>query len=268
MKEKCSFGEQIKRWRMARGTSQLALAAEAGVSSRHLSFLETGRSRPSRKMVERLAEPLDLPLRARNDLLFSAGFAPRYGERPLNDEELEQAHHALGFLLRMQEPYPAFVLDRHWNIVMWNEPHERFIRALMPTVRNLDGMNALDLVFDPALLRKRIPNWQVVAAAVLRRLRRQLARRPDDEAARALWDRVRRFPGAAELPPSLAPEHSTILIPLQIELDNRTLSWFSTLAAFGAAGDVTLEELVIESFFPANRETREFVERLSVDRQE
>jgi transcriptional regulator with XRE-family HTH domain len=255
------FGDQLKTWRKARGTSQLGLAGEADISSRHLSFLETGRSRPSREMVDRLAEALDLPLRARNGLRLSAGFAPRYGEHSLEDEEMEQVRRGLEFLLRMHEPYPAFVLDRYWDVVMGNSPYRELNQILLPKSA-ADNPNALDLVFQPGLLRDRIRNWPEVAAAVLRRLRRQFANTPEDDRIRALWDRVHSSPGVTALRPESAWEPSPILVPLRIGIGERTLSWFSTLAVFGAVGDVTLEELVIESFYPADDETREFVEAL------
>lgn len=260
MDESRSFSELLRRWRRARGSSQLDLAGEAGVSSRHLSFLETGRARPSRAMVGRLAEALDLTLRAHNDLLLSAGFAPRFGARPLDDLDLEEAKCALRFLLRMHEPYPAFVIDGEWTLIMWNEAQERQFDLMLPQGVDRRRLNALDLVFEPGLLRERIINWPEVAGAVLRRLRRQLASRADDARLRDLWQRVRSSPGFTELPRSFALEHSPVLVPVRIDYDGRTLSWFSTLAVFGATGDITLEELVIESFFPADEETRRFVE--------
>ena len=262
-----SFGGQIKTWRKTRGSSQLALAGRADISSRHLSFLETGRSRPSREMVDRLAEALDLPLRARNGLLLSAGFAPRFGQCSIDDGEMSQAREALEFILKMHHPNPVIVLDRYWNIVMGNRAHDLLIRTLLPDSSLGGELNSLDLVFQPGLLRERIRNWPEVATAVLRRLRRQMANSPDDEKMRALWDRVRNSPGVAELRSWPAWDRPAILVPLQIRLGDRTLSWFSTLAVFGAAGDVTLEELVIESFYPADPGTREFVERLFEEKQ-
>ena len=258
-----SFREQLRLWRQARGSSQLDLAAEAGVSTRHLSFLETGRARPSRDMVGRLGEALDLPLRARNDFLLSAGFAPQFGARPLDAAELQEARRALQFLLKMHEPYPAFVVDGEWTIVMLNAAQEGLFRLLLPGDVDRQKLNALDLIFKPGLLRERMTNWSEVASAVLRRLRRQLASRPDDEAIQALWVRVRRSPGVAELPQTFAGEHPPILVPVRIEHDGHTLSWFSTIAVFGATGEITLEELVIESFFPADEATRQFVERMT-----
>jgi transcriptional regulator with XRE-family HTH domain len=262
MPDSRSFQQHLRLWRQARGTSQLDLAGEAGVSTRHLSFLETGRAKPSRDMVGRLAEALDLPLRARNDFLLSAGFAPQFGARPLDDAELQEARRALQFLLRMHEPYPAFVIDGEWTIVMQNAAQERLFRLLLPNHVDRQKLNALDLVLNPGLMRERIANWDEVASAVLRRLRRQLAGRPDDARIQTLWERVRRSPGVAELAQMFTREHSPILVPVRIEYESRALSWFSTLAVFGATGEVTLEELVIESFFPADEATRRFVEEL------
>jgi len=255
-----TFSDQLRRWRQARGSSQLDLAGEAGVSARHLSFLETGRAKPSRDMVGRLAEALDLTLRAHNDLLLSAGFAPRFGARPLDDLDLEEARRALQFLLRMHEPYPAFVVDGEWTIVMQNAAQDRQFNLLLPKGVDRQRLNALDLVFEPGLMRERIVNWPDVATAVLRRLRRQLASRADDARLQGLWQKVCGSPGVAELPQNFAADHSPILVPVRIDHDGRILSWFSTLAVFGATGEITLEELVIESFFPADEATRRFVE--------
>ncbi len=255
------FSETLKHWRGTRGTSQLALAQIAGISSRHLSFLETGRSKPSRRMIHRLAEALDLPLRARNDLLLGAGFAPRYGERLLEDEEMAPIREALAFVLRMHEPYPAFVLDRRWDIVLWNRTHEQLIQTFLSGA-GPDGLNALDLVFQPGLLREHILNWQEVAITLLRRLRRQVSGASHDAELQALWQRTRRTPGVEAIPEELTWDRPAILVPLKLQLGEQTLSWFSTLAVFGAAGDVTVEELVVEQFFPADEDTRRFVESM------
>lgn len=270
-----AFGERLKRQRQTTGASQLGLALEAEVSTRHLSFLETGRAQPSRSMVLRLSDAMNLPLRDRNNLLLAAGFAPQYAELSLDDEELAAARHALGFLLEMHEPYPAFVLDRAWNIVLWNRPHEVLIGALSQDARpedahpggtlDIERLNAMDLVCEPGPMRDHIVNWEVVAQAVVGRLRRQLASNPHDQALIELWERVRAYPGIEELdrlPPVPAARAHEILIPLDMRVGDVTLSWFSTLAVFGTAREVTLSELVIESFFPADQGTRDYVTSL------
>ncbi|MCH7780956.1 MAG: helix-turn-helix transcriptional regulator, partial [Acidobacteria bacterium] len=189
----------LRGWRSRRGVSQLAMALDAGVSTRHLSFLETGRARPSRRMVLRLAAVLDLPLRERNGFLLSAGFAPRFGERPLTSAELEQAFHAVRLMLDAHEPYPAFALDRYWNIIMWNRPLAVMLADLTVDGTPIDQINALDLVFAPGLMRERLLNWEEVASAVLKRLRRQMVRAASDERLQETWKKIQASAGVADL---------------------------------------------------------------------
>ena len=256
-----SFNTLLKGWRALRGVSQLAMALDAGVSARHLSFLETGRARPSREMVLRLAAALDLPLRERNGFLLSAGFAPRFGERPLTSAELKQAFHAVRLMLDAHEPYPAFALDRYWNIVLWNRPLAEMLGELTTDGESIDEINALDLIFEPGLMRERFLNWTEVASAVLKRLRRQVARAASDERLQETWKKAQESPGVAELVREGHPgETPPVLVPMKIRQDDRVLTWINTLAVFGASGDVTLDELVVESFFPGDEETRRFVE--------
>lgn len=247
--------------------SQLDLGLAAGVSARHISFLETGRSRPSAEMVMRLAGAMELPLRERNVLLTSAGFAPRFRHRPLDHEDLSEARRALQQILDVHAPNPAFVQDREWRIVLWNRPQEIMLRDLVGEGGAPSDLNVLDLVFQPGPMRERCINWEIVAAAVLRRLRRQMAQAGPDDPLRRRWDRVMAAPGAADLSRALRFEDPPpILIPMVVrEPDGTTSSWFSTLAVFGATGEITLEELVVESFFPADDATRKLVARLAAD---
>lgn len=261
------FGETLREWRARRGLSQLELSLRADVSARHISFIETGRSRPSRSMVMRLAGSLDLPLREQNVLLLAAGFAPHYGERPLSDAEMAGARRALRIILQAREPYPAFALDRHWNLILWNRTQEMLLRDAVPVGGTLADLNALDLVFRPGPVREQILNWTEVAAAVLRRLRRQIARLGPDERLAAALARVLESPGVAAIDaagraadPEVAPP---ILVPLRMHDGRRTLSWFTTLEVFGATGEATLEELVVESFYPADDATRAFIEEVA-----
>jgi transcriptional regulator with XRE-family HTH domain len=257
-----AFNSLLREWRSRRGASQLALALDARVSARHLSFLETGRSRPSRAMVLRLADALDLPLRERNGLLLSAGFAPRFGERPLTSEELQQAFRAVRLMLDAHEPYPAFALDRYWNIVLWNRPLAAMLGDLTAEGRSIDRINALDLVFEPGPMRERFLNWDEVASAVLKRLRGQLARAASDQRLQEAWRKVQESPGVADLiRGGHADATAPILVPMKLREGDQVLTWINTLAVFGATGDVTLDELVVESFFPGDEETRRFVEQ-------
>ena len=173
-----AFGIQLRRWRTARGMSQLTLATEAGISARHLSFLETGRAQPSREMVQLLAGMLDVPLGDRNALLVSAGYAPAYGERPLSAPELEPVRRALQFTLRQQEPFPALVVDGEWNIVMGNEGSGRIFDLFDDDPCDQTDPrppNVMRTVFDPNCLRRYIVNWEELAECLVNSLHRQVA---------------------------------------------------------------------------------------------
>ena len=254
-----SFSNHMRSWRSRRGLSQMALGLNSGTSPRHISFLETGRSRPSRKMVLRLAQAMDLPLREQNRLLNAAGFAPLFGERPIEDDALREARSAVKLLLTAHEPYPAMVVDRYWQLVAWNRPQLYFLRELTDDVGSLSHVNALDLVFQPGGMREQFLNWNEVATAVLRRLNRQRARVGDDRRLEALWERALATPGTAKLMEGVGLEDAPPpLVPMRMRQEGKTVTWVNTLASFGATGDATLEELVIESFFPADEETRVF----------
>ena len=216
----------------------------------------------------RLADALELPLRARNELLLDAGFAPSYGERSLEDEALLEARRALDFLLEGHEPNPAFVLDRMWQIVRWNGTQGYLLRDLYEKGGSPADLNALDLVLAPGRMRDSLENWEEVATAVLRRLQRQLSRVGPADALHEVWQRLQGLPGVAELELAESAHGSApVLIPMRIREGDHVLTWFSTLAVFGATGDVTLEELVIESFFPGDDATRGFVAALAAERR-
>src|SRR5262245_62106882 len=167
-----AFGRLLRQWRTTRHLSQLALATQAGISTRHLSFLETGRAQPSREMVQLLAGMLDVPLGERNALLVSAGYAPLYGERPLGAPELEPVRRALQFILRQQEPFPAFVLDAQWNIVMRNDASRRICGLFRGPGHDERSVNVMRTVFDPGRLRGFISNWEDVAQCLMHSLHR------------------------------------------------------------------------------------------------
>jgi transcriptional regulator with XRE-family HTH domain len=276
------FARQLRHWRARRRWSQLDLAGEAEVSSRHLSFLETGRSRPSREMVLRLAGALDLPLRERNELLLAAGYAPLYGERSLDDPRLRAVRDGLAFLLLRHEPYPAFVIDRGWNVRLANQAYFRFAAVLgaaaappaaargpAPSIPPAGAagapLNALRLVLDPAGLRPALVNWPQVARVLAARLERELRLADHPAELVALRDEVLRDPEVrAALATPLAPdEERSLLVPIVFRAAGRTLSWYSTIASFGAPLDVTLQEARIESLLPADEETRRFAEELA-----
>lgn len=257
------FGSRLRSWRKRRGFSQIALGLDAQVSARHISFLETGRAQPSRAMVLKIATALDLPLRERNELLLSAGFAPRYEHHSLDDVDVVEARRALRFLLDAHEPYPAFVLDRYWQVVLWNRTQELLLREVAGADDAPSDLNVLDLVFVPGKGRAQFLNWEDVARAILRRLRRQLVRVGPGDPLQRKWLEIQDLPGVSELSLSEDLERPPpILVPMRIRNGDSTFTWFSTLAVFGAAGDIALDELVVESFFPGDDATRAFVEDL------
>lgn len=249
-------GSIMRQWRGLRGLSQLDLAHDANTSARHLSFVETGRARPSREMVQRIAEALDMPLRERNALLVAAGFAAVYRERPLDDDAMVQARRALELILKSHEPFPALVMSRTWDLVAANQAAGRLMAWLGAGNAPVGTPpNVLRLLLHPDGLRPFIVDWETAAASLISRARREdgPAR---DEAMASLLDEVLGYPGVprkwsapdfdAEVPP---------LLPLTFEKDGVRSSWFTTIATFGTPQDITLQELRIESFFPADEET-------------
>ena len=258
-----AFGRLLRQWRTTRRMSQLALATEAGISTRHLSFLETGRAQPSREMVQLLTGMLDVPLGERNALLVSAGYAPIYGERPLGAPELEPVRRALQFILRQQEPFPAFVLDVQWNIVMRNDASRRIFRLFKGPGHDEQPVNVMRTVFDPNRLRGFITNWEEVAQCLIHSLHREVAT-TGNEAVIRLRDELLAYPGVPSrwaAPDALAPMPP--LVNTQMKNGDLNLAFFSTVTMFATPRDVTLQQLKIECFFPADAVTEQFARRLA-----
>ena len=258
-------GGLLKQWRERRRMSQLGLALEAEISTRHLSFLETGRSVPSREMLLLLSRVLEVPPRGRNELLTAAGYAPVYRESSLDAPEMGQARRALGFMLRQQEPYPAMVLDRHWNILMTNEAMGRVMGLFLDpaTVEAAGAPNAIRLSCHPRGLRPFIVNWEATAVAFIQWLHRDLLRTGDAE-TRRLLDELLAYPDVPRQWRTLDLDASTAPF-LAIEFrrgDDVRFSFFTTLASLGTPYDITLHELRIECFFPADEATDEALRRL------
>ena len=248
------IGALLRHWRTARHLSQLELALDAQVSSRHLSYVETGRSQPSREMVLRLADALDVPLRARNALLVAAGFAPLYFETDLGAPDMAELRRAIELILQHQEPYPAFVLDRHWNIRMANQAADRCTRFLLGAAPN--EQNMIRLVTQPNGLRAVLVNWQEIAGDLIRHLQSHVAASPSDERAAALLREVLAYPGVpAALESRDVGTPTTPLLTTIFRKDDIELRFFSTITTFGTPRDVTLEELHIECSFPADGAT-------------
>jgi transcriptional regulator with XRE-family HTH domain len=263
---KSGFGDLLRRWRERRRLSQLDLATDAEISTRHLSFIETGRAQPSREMVLLLARALDVPLRDRNDLLTAAGYAAMYRESGLDAPALKQARRALDFILRQQEPYPALVLDRHWNVLEVNEGSARFQARFLDAraVADLGPPNAMRLMFHPRALRPHILNWEPTAASLVQWLHRDVVSGFGGDEARALLEELLAYPGVPRQWRTLDVEASTApFLPIEFEKDGLTLRYFTTLTSLGTPHDITLQELRIESFFPADEATEEASRRLA-----
>jgi transcriptional regulator with XRE-family HTH domain len=250
------FGLLLKEWRRVRRKSQLAVALEAGISPRHLSFVESGRSAPSRDMVATLADTLDVPLRERNALLGAAGYAPVHTEGALDSPELLPVHRALARLLEHQDPYPAVVLDRQWNLVQTNRSAPRLFSLFIDLAKLPEPRNLLRTMFDPAALRPWIGNWDAVAGTLVQRVFREaVAGVPDPRVVRLL-EELRAYPGAP--PPSPEADRALPFHPVEFRKGDLALSFFSMVTTVGAPLDITAQELRIESFFPADDHTERF----------
>ncbi len=246
-------GQLIRYWRHARGLSQMALALDVSVSTRHMSFVETGRSRPSRPVLLRIAQRLGIPSREENALLEAAGHARRHRESDLSDPDLEQITRVLRFILDRHEPNGAIVFDRHWDIVMSNRAHRTtrdfFLSGsdVPESVRD----NLLRLTFHPDALRRRIANFDVVGPALVARAERELAEAPSDRQLEELIEEIRSYgPVPLVRPREDAP--AGLLLPIRFRKGPVDVRLFSVVSTIGAAIDVTLQELRIESFFPAD----------------
>ena len=246
------IGLQLRDWRTRRRMSQLDLALEAGVSARHLSFLETGRSKPSRDMVLRLCEELSIPLRDRNGLLLAAGFAPAYQERPLEAPEMEPVRRAVAQVLTGHEPFPAAVVDRWWNLVAANRNVSVFLEGVAGHLLEAPA-NVFRASLHPEGMAPRIVNLAEWRGHLLDRLRREVAATADARLAELL-EEVEGYPRPRDSAPPRPPQ-GAIAVPLVLRHGDRELAFFSTVATFGTPLDVTVSELMIESFFPANPET-------------
>lgn len=258
-------GDYLREWRQRRRMSQLDLACEADISTKHLSFLETGRSLPSRDMVLHLADRLEVPLRERNVLLLAAGYAPVFPERALADPALQAARKAVDLVLKGHEPYPAVAIDRHWTLVAGNAAIPPLLAGVDPTLLK-PPVNVLRLSLHPAGLAPRIVNLAEWRAHLLERLRRQIDVTADAVLI-ALVSELRDYPAPRAPGPRPAAEqdYAGVAVPFQLATDGGVLSFFSTTTVFGTPVDVTLSELALESFFPADPATADALRRLIDD---
>jgi transcriptional regulator with XRE-family HTH domain len=258
------FGELLRAWRQRRRLSQLHLASDAEISQRHLSFLESGRSAPSREMVLRLAERIAVPLRERNALLVAAGFAPIYRERPLNDPALLPARRAVELILAGHEPYPALAVDRHWTLVAANRPVSHLLAGVDPELLR-PPVNVLRISLHPKGLAPRIANFREWRGHVLSRLAGQIDSSADPILIR-LIEELKGYPAPPSAAPHRPPRESDlagIAVTFELASDDGVLSFLSTTTMFGTPVDISLSELAIESFFPADPATVTAMRRLS-----
>ena len=255
-------GTLLREWRQRRRLSQLDLAGDADVSTRHLSYVETGRSLPSREMVLRLAERLEVPLRERNRLLTAAGYAPMFSEHRLDDPALAATREALELVLRGHEPYPALLVDRHWTLVSANRMVALMLQGLPPALLR-PPLNVLRLSLHPEGLAPRIVNLAQWRAHLLERLAHQVEVSGDATLA-ALADELRGYPPPAGQTTDYLPVHApAVAMPLLFRSPEGVLTLISTITVFGTPVDVTLSELALETFFPADEATAEALRRLA-----
>ena len=267
-----AFGDLLRRWRTTRRVSQLELGLEARVSARHISFIETGRANPSREMVVILASVLDVPLRERNAMLVAAGFAPVYHETDLNAPPMAQVRHALELLLKQHEPFGAIVFNRYWDLVMANRAYLGLTALLAGaaeppfapyTITTPPRLNLLKMLFDPAAWKPFIINWHQVARSTLDRLHREAVQYRDP----ALDDLLHTLLAFPDVPARWRdPDFDTpqdVIIPVELRLGDLTLRLFSTVTTLGTPQDITLQELSIESFHPADDQTEQRIRAMA-----
>jgi transcriptional regulator with XRE-family HTH domain len=259
-----AFGPLLREWRRRRGLSQLELAGDAEISQRHLSFIESGRSAPSRDMVLRLAEHLAVPLRTRNSLLLAAGFAPAYQARALDDPGLTAAREAVQRILNGHEPHPALAVDRHWTLIFANRAATSLMQGVDPSLLT-PPLNVLRLSLHPGGLAPRIANFREWRAHILARLLQQIDASGDTQLT-GLVEELKSYP----VPPGAKPHRASdaqalggIAVPLQLSTEAGTLSFLSTTTVFGTALDISLSELTVESFFPADAATADTMRRIA-----
>jgi len=255
------LGVLLRHWRDTRGRSQIDLSLDAGVSQRHISFIESGRSVPSRQMLLDLAQALDVPLRERNTLLLAAGYAPLYAESAWNAQDMQSVTRALERILRQHEPFPALVMDRYWNVLMTNDATPRFFNCFIDMAARTGPRNMLHLMFDPHGMRPFVANWETVAQSLLQRVYRESVGRAIDGKTQELLSALLAYPdvqsewtspkvlGAIPVTPVLP------VIPLSFTKDGQVLNYFSMVTTVGTPQTIAAQELRVECMFPADDQT-------------
>jgi transcriptional regulator with XRE-family HTH domain len=250
-----SLGTILRDWRAVRGKSQLDLALTTGISQRHLSFVESGRSAPTRETLMNIAEALEVPLRDRNALLLAAGYAPLYGETEWDAPEMRSIMAAVARLLKQQEPYPAVLMDRHWTVLAANAAAPRFFGRFIDIDARPEPRNLLHLMFDPAGMRPFIRDWTGVSASLLDRVRREAIGHVIDSGSRALLDALLAYDGAPVRRVQRAIRSELPMIPIGFEKDGLVLNYFSMITTVGTPTAIAAQELRVECLFPADEET-------------
>ncbi len=260
------LGPLLRYWRATRGKSQLDLSLDTGVSQRHISFIENGRSVPSRQTLFEIAQALDMPLRERNTLLLAAGYAPIYTEGAWNAPELQSITKALERILRQHEPFPAVVMDRYWNVTITNNAAPRFFNCFIDMAKRKPPRNLLHLMFDPEGMRPYIANWKDVTAGLLQRVYRESVGRVVDGKTGELLNTLQAYPDVKtdwKKPQSLS---TMPYIPIGFIKDGKTMNFFSLVTTVGAPLSITAQELRMECMFPADEESEDhYLKLMSVN---
>ncbi|WP_263355029.1 helix-turn-helix domain-containing protein [Acidicapsa acidisoli] len=248
------LGELLRYWRQERGKSQLDLSLDTGISQRHLSFVESGRSSPSRDFLSIVSDALNIPLRERNVLLLASGFAPQFSEQPIDADQMAIVTRAIDRMLLQHEPHPALVLDRYWNVIRTNEAAPRFFGSFVDLEKRPKPRNLLDLMFDPAGMRPFVEEWEKVAGGLLQRVRREAVGQVLDAKLQELLKRLRQYPGAAGLKTPLVPQSP--VLPITFRRGDERFSYFSLITTVGTPQCITAQELRVECMFPTGVEER------------
>jgi len=260
------LGDLLRQWRAARRASQMTIALDAGISTRHLSFIETGRSQPSREALILIADALDIPLRERNTLLNAAGYAHIYTQTPLDDPAMTHMREVLTFMLDQHQPYPAMALDRYWNLIMNNQASTQLMGTfLAPDSPALQPeINAMRILFHPEGLRPHIVNWEEVGGHLMARLHREAIEHGPDEQTHALLDEISSYPGVPagwRIP--VPGERAPLLLTVHLRKGDLDLRMFTTITTLGTPQDITLQELRIEAFFAADPQTKSALKKIA-----
>ena len=242
------LGALLRSWRQERGKSQLDLSLDTGISQRHISFVESGRSVPSRDFLATVSDALNIPLRERNVLLLASGYAPLYNEESMDAEQMAIVTQAIDRMLEQHEPHPALVLDRYWNVIRSNQAAPQFFSSFIDLQARPKPRNLLDLMFDPAGMRPFIEEWETVAGGLLQRVRREAVGQVVDVGVAKLLERLREYPGVAQLKPPLAPQSP--VLPIVFRRGSERFSYFSLITTVGTPQCITAQELRVECMFP------------------